>query len=144
MVDGIDSEDSLLAGMPAVYLDTCFRCEGDWGDVPDRFALITGYATTGETWTDAENTSADLALEREVRRLAGWVRRITGYSPNTGFTEPGWAVSLNFETACDLGIRFRQNAIYYVIGDALFVSYCDARRGLVEMGGFSERLTKVG
>jgi len=55
--------------------------------------------------------------------------------PCTGdHAEPSWAAELSFEEGCDLGLRFRQDAIYVVADGTLFLSYCDARRGLVPVG----------
>ena len=65
---------------------------------------------------------------------------IIGYSPNTGHCEPGWATAMGLNEACDLGQWFKQDAIYYVQKDKLYVSYCDKRRGLVPIGPFTERL----
>lgn len=126
--------------MNLIYLETCFQCDDPGSDWPDQFAIITAYSTTGEIWTDAENVSADRALELELRQRVGWVRRITGYSPTTGHAEPGWAVCLGFDAACDLGHRYRQDAIYHVTGDVLSVSYCDSRRGRVTVGDFRSRV----
>ena len=82
-----------------------------WDDPPAEFAIITAYASTGETSTSLENESADKQLEADLRRRRCWMQRLTGYSPATGHAEPGWAVELDFDTACDLGLRFRQDAI---------------------------------
>ncbi|HLF97008.1 MAG TPA: DUF3293 domain-containing protein [Methylococcaceae bacterium] len=115
-----------------------------WDDWPAEFAIVTAYATTGESWPEAENRAADRRLEAELRRQRLWMRRLTGYSPATGHGEPGWAVDLGFQSACDIGRRYRQDAIYYVIGDTLFVSFCDERRALVEVGGFRPRVHLAG
>jgi hypothetical protein len=45
-----------------------------------------------------------------------------------------------FDDACDLGLRFRQDAIFHVSGDHLSVTYCDERRALVPVGLFRERI----
>lgn len=45
-----------------------------------------------------------------------------------------------FDAACDLGLRYRQDATCHVQGDQLSVSLCDDRRGLVAVGAFRERL----
>ena len=107
---------------------------------PEQFAIITAWATTGQTWTEAENRAADRRLREELEQRSTWCRRLTGFSPNTGHAEPGWAVDLDFDTACDVGQRYRQDAIYYVEGDELYVSYCDQRRKRVPLGSFRARL----
>src|SRR5207248_2109075 len=100
--------------MQTAYFETHFASEEECGSWPRQFAIITAYATTGEKWTKIECETADKALELELRRGNRWLRRITGYSPITGHAEPGWAVDIAFEAACDLGLRFRQDAIYFV------------------------------
>jgi hypothetical protein len=47
-----------------------------------------------------------------------------------------------WEKACDLGVKYKQDAIYVVKNDDLFVTFCDERRTLVPIGRFPERLTK--
>ena len=71
------------------------------------------------------------------------MRRITGYSPPpaTPHREPGWAVAMDWQEACDLGARFLQDAIYVVQADALAVTLCDHRRDLLPVGTFRQRLT---
>ncbi len=79
-------------------------------------------------------------MSAELQQLGVWTARITGYSPTTGHAEPGWAAVLAFDAACDLGLRYRQDAIYHVAGDTLSVSFCDERRKLVAVGPFRERV----
>jgi type I restriction enzyme M protein len=131
---------TLPAGMHPAYAETLFCCPKPLTDVPAEFATITGYATTGETWTDEQNAAADVALEKVLREKSPWVHRLTGYCPHTLHAEPGWAVALSFEEACEIGSRFKQDAIYFVRGDTLFVSYCDQRRKLIEIGPFLPRV----
>lgn len=122
------------------YFAVRFRTEAEVGDWPDEFAVITAYATTGQTWTDEENEEADRELRHRLGSLSSFVRRVTGYSATTGHAEPGWAVGISFEGACDLALEFKQDAIYFVRHDELCVSLCDARRALHSVGRFSDRL----
>jgi len=134
------SSVKLSEGMPEAYRETHFRLAEHADEWPLEFAIITAYATTGEKWSDAENEAADRALHAELCQHSQFVRRITGYSPSTGHAEPGWAVALPFDLACEIGLRYRQDAIYFVSQDVLSVSYCDSRRSLTEIGPFRTRV----
>jgi len=125
----------------SVYFETHFRTPAPAPDWPPEFIIVTAHATTGERWTSAENEAADRSLTEELRRLGVWTARITGYSPRTGHAELGWAAVLAFDEACDLGLRYRQDAIYHIAGDVLSVSHCDkSRRRLATVGPFRERV----
>jgi len=138
--------------MNPVYFETRFRIDHLPPEWPAKFAIITAHAPTGQTWTDAENETADISLFHVLERSGGWTWRITGYSPASGHAEAGWAVDWNekthreedadwdWEFACDLGQAFKQDAIYWVQGDQLHVTHCDARRQMIPVGNFRERL----
>jgi hypothetical protein len=121
------------------YFKVHFR--GPWPDRshPDEFAIVTAYATTGETWPDERNRAADLELENELRGTGAWMRRITGYDPATGHAEPGWAVEIGFEEAVDVGLRFQQDAIFWVSGNRVWVAKCGPDGERSEVGLFSDR-----
>jgi hypothetical protein len=124
----------------AHYLETHFRQEQPFSNWPEGFAIITAFATTGETWTAERNEAADRALEGELQPSGQWHLRLTGYSLTTGHAEPGWAVEMALCDACDLGRRYLQDAIYFVSGDELRVFLCDGPREHFLIGGFRERV----
>ena len=126
--------------MPPFYYQTRFQPDGLPAPLPGTFAIITAYATTGETWSEAENEAANAALRAELQKSDRLLGKLTGYSPVTGYAEPSFAAALPFEEACDLGLKFRQDAIYYVDTGILHVSYCDQRRRLEPVAVFLERL----
>lgn len=130
----------LASKIQPAYLETQFRHEMAISDWPEEFAIITAHATTGETWTAEQNESADRALEDELQGSGKWHQRLTGYSPTTGHAEPGWAVEMALSDACALGLRYLQDAIYFVSGDELRVILCDVPRARLLIGGFRERL----
>ncbi len=136
----IPAEVALPDGMHPAYAKTHFCSPSVLTDSPDEFAIITAHATTGETWTHEQNTASDEELKSVLRGKGEWVHRITGYSPTSLHAEPGWTAPLSFEEACDLGLRFKQDAIYFVRGGTLFVSYCDKHRKMIEIGPFLPRL----
>lgn len=120
------------------YFEVRFKIGEHLEVLPASFAIITAYATTGETWTQERNSAADRELEKLLRERTDWVKRVTGYSPETGHAEPGWAATVTFEDACDIGLRFHQDAIYFITDDELSVSHCDRRRKPVRVGVFTE------
>ena len=126
--------------MHADYFDTRFRLETPVLHWPNEFVIVSAYHTTGEQWPDEVNQAADKSLEQELKQHFDWLVRITGYSPTTDHAEPGWAFVMPLSAACDLGLRYKQDAIYHIKGDVLSVSFCDARRKLVTVGEFRSRL----
>ena len=111
-----------------LYLSTFLDLGTDWSEQPEEFAIISGYATTGEKWSEERNRQADDRLLQRLVEMGNWLRRVTGYAPDTDHNEPCWAVAVSFDEACDIGKEFLQDAIYYVERNNLFVSYCDSRR----------------
>ena len=126
--------------MPPAYFDTRFKLGLPFVELPDSFAIITAYATTGEVWTPEDNHTANEALRAELDKGGQLIGTITGYSPVTQHAEPGYAAALEFEDACKIGARFKQDAIYFVSSGTLFVSHCDHRRNLTPITQFSKRV----
>ena len=126
--------------MHPAYFETLFDAHGFAGEWPAQFAIVTAWAATGTYSTQAANDEADRKLELELQRRGCWRQRITGYSPTTGHAEPGWAMELPSDAACDLGQMFLQDAIYFVDADHLYVTHCDGRRRRIRIGEFRSRL----
>ena len=100
----------------------------DMFEIPlDEFAFITAC----EEWEDVKNHETDEQLKSCLQTRCGCVKRIIGYSPTTGHSEPGWLVNCSFEGGCDIGLSFKQDAIYLGEDGNLFVSYCGFQRSKV-------------
>ena len=121
------------------YFGVRFRIPQPVKDWPPCFAILSGYATTGEVWTTERNEGADRALGEALKKRGGWLQRITGFFPDTGHAEPGWAVGIDYENAQELGLRFHQDAIFLVSGNRVWVSTCGVDRCRAEIGAFDER-----
>jgi hypothetical protein len=124
--------------MNPIYLETRFKrdLENDpkfdkFETFPDQFAIITAYATTGEEWSDMKNSQEDERLKAYLQSRFSCVKRITGYSPSSGHSEPGWLVNCSFDEGCDVGLSFKQDAIYWHESGNLYVSYCGPQRSKV-------------
>lgn len=109
---------------PKEYFETHFELDGEVDELPACYTIITAYATTGETWPEEENKKADLRLKAELENLGVQKWRMSGYSPETGHCEPGWAVNVSVEAACEIGRRYLQHAIYVVHEGNLYVVLC--------------------
>lgn len=134
-------KQAIKKGIHADYAQTRFKLPRLPRRWPKCFATITAYATTGKVWSKSRNAQADAKLKAFLKKLDLPIFRITGYSEkNPSHAEKGWGVPLSLEDACDIGLLFKQDAIYYVIDDVLFVTYCDQRRKLIPMGLFSPRV----
>ena len=139
--------------MNPIYLETRFRRDGEndptfdeLENLPSEFAVITAYATTGEQWPDARNNEADKQLKTYLDSQFSCVKRIIGYSPSTGHAEPGWLVNCSFAQGCDIGLSFKQDAIYWSEVGQLFVSYCGVQRSKVHLFdiGHCQRVSEWG
>lgn len=126
--------------MQTDYFDTRFRLSLPNEELPEEFAIVTAYQTTGQTWSDERNQEATDQLQAELEKAGALLGSVTGYSPRTGHAEPGFAVMLSFEQACDLGLRYEQDALYFISGGTLFVSHCDHRRTLIPVTRFQDRV----
>jgi hypothetical protein len=122
------------------YFTTHFREHDEIVDWPQEFVVISAYATTGETWPDVENERADEALAAALTGLGVWAYPVLGFSTESDHAEPSWAACLSLDAARALGRRFRQYAIFHVLGDHLSVTRCEHGASLVPIGSFRERL----
>lgn len=126
--------------MQPEYFETRFKLGLPAEGLPDTFAIITAFQTTGQTWSDKRNQEATDQLQAALVKAGALLGSATGYSPRTGHAEPGFAASISFEQACDLGQHYQQDAIYFVTSGTLFVSHCDHRRALSRVTRFLERV----
>ena len=122
------------------YFETRFRVDGPAPVWPEKFVIISACATTGESWTQEETAVADRNLARVLQAGSDWLTRVVGFSPITGHAEPSWAVNVPVEEACAIGLLFRQDAIYQVNHDDLFVLLCKAPSVRARVGAFRQRV----
>jgi len=107
------------------YYLTKFDIHDFQGEWPQAFAIITAFQTTGETWSAEKNESQNAMLHRELSERGFWNQKVTGFLGS--HAEPSWAVEMSFEEACRLGVKYHQDAIFYIENGELFVASCTAR-----------------
>ena len=105
------------------FKSTVFEYQDFPQDWPKSFAILTAYATTGETWTPAQNIEADRQLEAELREGGLRIHRISGYSKDLDTYEEGWAVVIDLKPAWDLALKYKQVALFYYQDDELLLVY---------------------
>jgi N-acetylneuraminic acid mutarotase len=105
------------------YKSTVFEYQDFPADWPMSFAILTAYATTGETWTPEQNVAADRQLEAELRKGGHRIHRISGYSKDFKTHEEGWAVVMDLKKAWDLAVKYKQVALFYYENDELLLVY---------------------
>lgn len=107
---------------------------------PQSFAIISGLATTGQRWSEEANRLGDEHLRTAIEQRKVWHVRIVGYSPTTSHFEPSWACDLTLSDAIALGLAAKQDAIYWVQQQQLWVTRCRAPE-LHWVDTFANRLT---
>jgi len=105
------------------YKSTVFKYQNFPKDWPKSFAILTAYATTGETWTPEQNIEADRQLEAELKKGGHRIHRISGYSKDLDTHEEGWAVVMDLKPAWDLAVKYKQVALFYYQTDELLLVY---------------------
>lgn len=126
--------------MHPAYFETRFRPESALGRLPNSFAIVSAYATTGQTWTDERNRLADVSLQARLIQMEIPFHRIVGYSPRTMHAEPSWLIEVDEMTALAIGLAYFQDAIYVVEADALWVVQCADPTVRSYVGAFRDRL----
>ena len=105
------------------FKSTVFEYQDFPQDWPKNFAILTAYATTGETWTPQQNIEADRKLEAELKKSGYRIHRISGYSKDLDTHEEGWAVVMDLKPAWDLAVKYKQVALFYYQDDEILLVY---------------------
>lgn len=93
------------------------------------FAVITAYNPDGrppgadEAESARLNEAAHHALGEALRSL-GRTCLVTGCSPDLSHREPGWAANITLLDALRIGLRCRQDAIFWVSEGRLYLVSC--------------------
>lgn len=87
--------------------------------------VLTAYNPGGVDRDQASNDEDEGALERELAAAGMTFWAADGRSPDNSWSEPGVAVvGLDRATACDLGSRYGQLAVYELTDDDVHVVQC--------------------
>jgi hypothetical protein len=105
--------------MKREYKNVCFRHQVN--KFPQEFGIVTAYNPRGITMNSLKNQDADERLRADITSRALECFRITGMSKDEVHQEPGWGIHYSKETVIQLGRAYKQDAIFWVSDDLLFL-----------------------
>lgn len=89
--------------------------------LPDSFIILTACNPKGAVVTDDKNAILHDNLRNTLLAQQLNCFEITGTSPDLSHQETGFAIGVSVEQGITLGCQFRQNAIYYIEHDELWL-----------------------
>ncbi|BAJ03567.1 DUF3293 domain-containing protein [Shewanella violacea] len=111
------------------------------------FAIITAHNPQGQILTSCQNRLLDRQLLLAIEQFNRPYRAVVGASKDGTHMEKSWAVAIDKLSAAHLGLKFKQNAIYFVDNNQLALVPClfskaEYRKEII-IGNFSERVNLV-
>lgn len=104
-----------------------------------RFCVITAWNPNSLVCTAEQNKQANDALEKELRPYKYETILVGDY--HKSWTEESYAVELSRFDSTKLAKKYRQNAVYYVQNDQIYLIPCvDCGRAETQIGCFSQRV----
>ena len=104
-----------------------------------EFCVITAWNPGSVILSDHENKVANLALENELIKQ-NYAKILVG-NHDRSWIEESFAVELSRLDSTKLAKKYRQNAIYYVQNDQIYLIPCvDCGRSEAQIGRFSQRM----
>ena len=111
------------------------------------FAIITAHNPKGQILTSCQNRLLDRQLLLAIEKFNRPYRAGVGASRDRTHMEKSWAVAIDKLSAAHLGLKFKQNAIYFVDNNQLALVPClfsqaEYQEELI-IGDFSKRVNLV-
>ena len=122
------------------YSQARFRADLAPQGITQSFCIVTAYCPFDEQVTDEENKTFNQTLKTELEN-AGLVHvPVTGYSPDSDHAEPGYGIICDRSIAIKLGQQFRQNAIFSVYENTVYLINCIPPHKDIPCGKWSDLL----
>lgn len=133
-----DLEQAYSSRLKPEYFDAVFCGVVPGAGWPERFAIITACNPDGETVDDATNATTTRRLFERLAACGYDPWEVIGGSADARHQEAGFGVVCSLEAGIRLGREFRQDAIFWVEGDALSIINC-ANSQLKPLGSWQDR-----
>ncbi len=105
-----------------------------------QFAIVTAWNPNGKLALSDDNFKSDKTLNDLLVQQQLPQYPIYGCSPDLTYREKSRAVEIDKATAVKIGKQFRQNAIFWVENDKLFLIPCLLQEKEECIGDFSSRI----
>jgi len=123
--------------MSPEYLNAYFKInEQQANELPSEFIIVTAFNPEGRDYSPKSNQKFDSDLGALIRKKALNAWRVIGGSRDFIHAEPGYAVQTNLKSGIEIGVKFHQEAIFWVTQNKLFLVDCDAHQA-VPMGDWN-------
>ncbi|WP_016954282.1 DUF3293 domain-containing protein [Catenovulum agarivorans] len=86
-----------------------------------NFAIITAHNPLGELCSAGQNAMLDRVLQRDITALGVPYRSLFGCDSTKSHMEKSWAIAIDKEIAITLAKNHKQNALYWVADDQLYL-----------------------
>ena len=110
-----------------------FTCQ----PILDEFAIITAWNPKSQRQSKLENDRCNHNLVKEFGHT--YFSEVLVGDSSFSWAEISFAVAISEQQALEIGKKYQQNAIYYVVKDELFLLSCFADGTKVNLGSWLQR-----
>ncbi len=110
-------------------------------NLPSEFIIVTAFNPDGQNCMAELNQSYDSDLAALIQKKSLSIWRVIGGSRDFVHAEPGYAVETNLEAGIEIGIQFRQEAIFWINNGHLYLVDCSSRERIF-MGEWKLRIVE--
>lgn len=85
------------------------------------FAIVTAHNPLGQICSSGQNSTLDRMLQNDIIALRVPYRCLLGCDATKSHVEKSWALAVDKDVAIRLAKQYRQNALYWITNDKLYL-----------------------
>jgi hypothetical protein len=123
------------------FLNAYFRIPEEPVMIPQEFVIVTAFNPDGVVQEEVMNQSLDSDLAACLHRhaLSHW--RVIGGSHDLAHSEPGYGIETSLANGIEIGLQFRQVAVFWVQRGDIYVVDCSTRQQM-SVGKWQSRILR--
>lgn len=125
----------MSARLPVQYFSRRFISDKKITHWPIHFAIIDLATSSAETGIETKQ------LQDYLEKNFSWVRPLSTLENQSKELQPCCAVNMSWLQACETGMKYGLEAVYFVSDNTLSVTYCDERRKPYVVDSFLNRFS---